>query len=164
MNTHRGLRIPMVELMIVALILLAVSGVAILIFVAWPLIHVPSGHSPIQADPLKMVNAFHDAVNSDNVEAVLALFAEDATITDNGSVIDGTEEIRNWALHSQRMAGLRLLLIHSQVTGEIVFWHDLAHNGPEIEPISHILRWMAVIQEGKIKTLMVSLLPMPDGK
>jgi hypothetical protein len=98
MNTSRVLRISMLELVIVALILLAVTGLAILVSVAWPLIHVPSSPSPIQANRLKMVNAFHDAVNSDNVEAVLALFEENATVTDHGSAIEGTEQIRNWAL------------------------------------------------------------------
>jgi hypothetical protein len=164
MNTQRVLRIPMVELVIVALILLAVAGLAILISIAWPLIHVPSGPSPIQADPLEMVDAFHSAINNDNVDAMLALFSEDATVVDSGSVVQGKEQIRNWALHSQPMFGLRLMMIHSQVAGVKVFWHDIAHNGPEVQHISYILRWMAVIQNGKIKSLTVSLLPMPDGK
>jgi hypothetical protein len=62
------------------------------------------------------------------------------------------------------MAGLRRLLIHSQVVGEKVFWNDLAHNGPEMQHISYILHWIAVVQKGKIKSLTVSLMPMPDGK
>jgi hypothetical protein len=164
MNANRVLRIPMIELVIVTLMLLAVGGLAILISVAWPLIHVPSGQSPIQADPLKMVNVFHDAVNSDNLDATLALFTEDAIIIDGETIFQGREEIRKWVLYSQRMAGLRLLLINSRVADEKVFWNDLAHNGPEVQHISYILRWMAVIQKGKIQSLTVSLLPMPDAK
>src|SRR5437867_3636346 len=87
MNTRRVLRIPMIELVIITLILLAVGGLAMLFSVARPLIHIPSGQSPIQADSLKMVDAFHSAINSDNVDAVLALFADDATVTDTGAGI-----------------------------------------------------------------------------
>ncbi len=164
MNTQRVLRFPMIELLVGALILLALSGVVILMSVAWSLIHTPSSQLPIQADPLDMVDVFHSAINSANVDALLALFTEDATVMDSGSVFQGRDEIRNWMLYSQRMAGLRLMMIHSQVAGEKVFWHDLAHNGPEVQHISYILRWMAVIQKGKIESLTVSLLPMPDGK
>jgi hypothetical protein len=145
MNTRRVLRIPMIELVIITLILLAVGGLAMLFSVAWPLIHIPSGQSPIQADSLKMVDAFHTTGNSHNMDAVLALFTEDATITDSGFTVRGRDQIRKWILYSQRMAGLHLTLIHSQVAGEKVFWHDLAHGGPEIESISYVLRWMAVI-------------------
>ena len=164
MNTPRVLRISMLELVILALILLAVTGLALLVSVAWPLIHIPSGPSPIQADPLEMVNAFHSAINNDNMDAMLALFAEDATITDSGSTVQGKEEIRNWALHSQRMAGLRLRMLHSEMHGDKITWNDLAQNGPEVEKRAYLLRWMAVVQKGKIKSLTISPLPMPDGK
>jgi hypothetical protein len=152
------------ELVIVALILLAVGGVAILISVAWPLIQVLSGPSPIQADPLEMVDAFHAAVNSENVESSLALFAEDATVHDNGSVFQGRDEIRNWVLYSQRMAGLHLTRLHSEMHGKKVTWIDAAYTGREVQHRIYILRWMVVIQKGQIKFLTVSLLPMPDGK
>lgn len=164
MNTHRVLRIPLVELVIVASVLFTIAGLALLISLAWPMIHIPSDPSPIQADPLELVNAFHSAINNDNVDTMLALLTEDATVTDSGSMIQGKEEIRKWALHSQRMVGLRLRLIHSQVTDEKVFWYDVAHNGPEIQDRVYLLRWTAILQNGKIKSLTVSLVPMPDGK
>src|SRR5262245_21548287 len=151
MNTQRVLRFPMIGLMIVALILLAVTGLALLVSVAWPLIHIPSGPSPIQADPLEVVNAFHTAINSDNPDCVLSLFVDDATITDDSSVIEGRDEIRHWLLYSQRMAGLRLTMLHSQVAGEKIFWNDIAHKGPEVQHRSYILRWIAVIQKGRFK-------------
>jgi limonene-1,2-epoxide hydrolase len=128
------------------------------------MIHIPSDPSPIQADPLELVNAFHSAINNDDVDTMLALLTEDATVTDSGSMIQGKEEIRKWALHSQRMVRLRLRLIRSQVTDEKVFWYDVAHNGPEIQDRVYLLRWTAIFQNGKIKSLTVSLVPMPDGK
>ena len=149
MKAHRVLRIPLMELVIVALILLTI----------WQ-----DSQAPIYAESSETINTFHSAINSDDVDAVLALFAEDATVIDSGSVIHGRDEIRDWALHSQRMAGLHLRLIHSQVVGEKVFWNDLAHNGPEVQHLSYILRWMAIIQKGKIKSITVSLMPIPDGK
>ncbi len=96
MNTSRVLHFPMIGQVIVALILLAVGGFAVLIAIALSLIGSPPSPSPLQADPLELVNTFHSAVNSDNVDAMLALFADDATVNDNGSVIIGKEEIRNW--------------------------------------------------------------------
>ena len=50
-------------------------------------------------DPLSVVDVVHQTINSDN--------ADEAVVIDNGSVIDGKELIRAWALHSQRMAGTR---------------------------------------------------------
>jgi ketosteroid isomerase-like protein len=147
MNAHRVLRIPLMELVIVALILLVVGGLAILISVAWPLIHVPSSPSPIQTDPLEVISLLHSNINSNEVNELLDLFAEDAVVTDDGSVFEGKDAIRNWVMHSQRMAGLHLRMIHSQVAGEKVFWHDIAHNGPEAQDRSYILRWMALVQK-----------------
>ena len=164
MNAHRVLRIPLLELVIVALILLALGGIVILIAATWPLIHVPSGPTPIQADPLEVVNVLHSNINSNEVAELLDLFAEDAVVTDDGSVFEGKDAIQNWALHSKRMTGLQLTMVHAQVAGEKVFWHDLADNGPDVQDRSYILRWMAVVQKGKIKSLTVSLMPMPDGK
>ena len=164
MNTHRVLRFPTIRLMIVAVILLAVGGFAVLMSVTWSLIQILSSLSPIQADPLELVNTFHTAINSGNPDAVMALFADDATIADDGSVIEGREEIRNWVLDSQRMAGLRLTMLHSEIHRDKVTWIDTAHNEPEVEDRVSLLRWTAVIQNGKIKSLAVSLLPMPDGK
>src|SRR5262245_55796125 len=148
MNTYRLLLMPMTRLGLVILLLLAVGGFAIGVSVAWSLAQGPSTSSPIQADPLNLVDVFHSAINSNDNAAMLNLFAEDATVMDSGLVFKGKEAIRNWASQSQRMAGLRLTLLHSQVAGEKVFWNDLAHNGPEVEHISYILRWTAVIQKG----------------
>jgi len=164
MNAQRVLRFPMIGLLIAALILLAVAGFALLMSVTWPLLQIPPSPLPIQADPLKMVDGFHSTINNDDVDAVLDLFADDAVVTDDEKVIEGKEQIRNWALSSQRMAGPRLMMLHSEMHGDKATWIDLAHNGPEEEDRSSLVRWTAVIQNGKIQSLAVSLLPMPHGK
>ena len=164
MNVHRVLRIPRIELVMVVLILFAVGGLALLISIAWPPIHLPSSRAPIQADPLEVVRGLHSNINSNEVNALLDLFAEDAVVTDDGSVFEGKDAIRYWFLHSERMAGLQLRMIDSQVAGEKVFWYDLAENRSDVHHTSYILRWMAIVQNSKIKSLTVSLLPMPDGK
>ena len=164
MNAQRVLSFPMIGLMIVALILLAVSGFAVLMSVTWSLIRIPSSQSPIQADPLEMVDVFHSAINNDDVDAMLDLFADDAVVTDDESVSEGKEQIRNWVVYSQRMARLRLTRLHLEMLGDKVTWIDIAHNGPDVEDRVSLLRWMAVIQKGRIKSLTVSFLPLPDGK
>jgi len=164
MNAQRVLSFPMIGLMIVALILLAVGGFAVLMSVMWSLIHIPSSQSPIRADPLEMVNVFHSAINNDDIDAMLDLFADEAVVTDDESVIEGKEQIRNWVVYSQRMARLRLTMLHSEMHGDKVTWIDTAHNGPDVEDRVSLLRWTAVIQNGRIKSLTVSFLPRPDGK
>src|SRR5512138_1919276 len=118
MNTHRVLRIPIVERMIVTLILLTAGGVTILMAVVWPLIHVPPGQAPSQVDPWEIVNDFHVAINSNNVDEALALFTDNATITDNKSPINDRYQIRNWILYSNQMAGLQLKMFHSEMDGD----------------------------------------------
>ena len=104
-------------------------------------------------DSLSMVDTFHSAINSEDVDTVLALFAEDAVVIDGESVMQGKDEIRNWVLYSQRMAGLRLTNLNSALDGEKVSWLDIAHDGPKVQYRLYILRWEASIQEGKIHSL-----------
>ena len=164
MKTQQVVRFPTIGLVIVAAILLTALVFAAFMPLAWSLISAPRSQSSIQADPLEVVNHFHSAINSDDIDAVLALFADDAIVTDSAGVIEGVEEIRNWALYSQRMTGLRLTNIKSQVDGEKVFWLDTALNGPEIDNSSYVLRWEASIRDGKIQSLDVSPMYMPDRK
>jgi hypothetical protein len=160
MNARRVSRLPGMELVIVALILLAAGGVAIMIAVAWPLIHAPSG----QADPWQVVNDFHVAINNNNVDGVPALFAEGAVISEGQSRIDDRDQIRNWVLSSERMAGLHLKMVHSEREGEKLIWLDNAYNGPEGQSRYYILRWEAVIAEGKIQSLVVTPRVLPGLK
>ena len=104
-------------------------------------------------DSLSTVDAFHSAINNEDVDTVLALFAEDAVVIDGESVMQGKDEIRNWVLYSQRMAGLRLTNLNSALNGEKVIWLDIAHDGPKVQYRLYILCWEALIQEGKIHYL-----------
>jgi len=115
-------------------------------------------------DPLSMVDVFHQAINSDDVDALLVLFADDAVVIDNGSVIEGMELIRDWALHSQRMSGLRLTLFHSEQNEENIIWLDKAYNGSEVQNRYYILRWEAIIRDGKIQSLAAMPRYWPDQK
>jgi len=123
---------------------------------------IPSDAPPM--DPLSIVDAFHNAINSDDVDAMLALFADDATVTDNGLVIEGRKDIRSWILYSQRMTGLRLTLFHSEQNEENIIWLDKAHNGSEIQNRYYILRWEALIRDGKIQSLAAMPRYWPDQK
>ena len=121
------------------------------------------GNAP-PADPLSMVDVFHQTINRDDVDALLVLFADDAVVVDNGLVIEGKELIRDWALHSERMAGLRLTLFHSEQNEENIIWLDKAHNGSEVQNRYYILRWEALIRDGKIQSLAAMPRYWPDQK
>ena len=115
-------------------------------------------------DSLSLVTTFHNAINSDDVDAMLALFADDATVNDNGSVIEGKEDIRNWILYSQRMAGLRLSMLKPELGGEKVIWLDEAYQEHETGRGSYLLKWEAIIRDGKIQSLAAMPRYWPDLK
>jgi hypothetical protein len=104
-------------------------------------------------DSLSTVDTFHSAINIEDVDTALALFADDAIVVDGESVVQGKDEIRNWVLYSQRMAGLRLRQLNSAMKGEKVSWLDIAHDGSKVQYQLYLLRWEALIQEGKIHYL-----------
>ena len=142
MNTRQVPHLPLVAFTIVTSLLLVACT--------------SSELAPVEVaslDSLSTVDTFHSAINSDNVDTVLALFADDAIVVDGESVIQGKDEIRNWLLYSQRMAGLRLTKLNSAMNGEKVSWLDIAHDGPNVEYRLYVLRWEALIQEGKIHSL-----------
>jgi hypothetical protein len=62
------------------------------------------------------------------------------------------------------MAGLHLRLFHSETDGEKLIWLDKAYNGSEAQNRYYILRWEAVIAEGKIQSLAVTPRYLPDLK
>jgi len=142
MNKRQVPRLPLVAFAIVTSILLVACTSSELAPA-----EVPS------LDLLSTVDTFHSAINSDDVDTVLALFAGDAIVVDGASVIQGKDEIRNWLLYSQRMAGLRLTKLNSAMNGEKVSWLDIAHDGQNVEYRLYLLRWEALIQEGKIHSL-----------
>ena len=142
MNTRQVPRLPLIAFAIVTSILLvACTGSEL----------APADVASL--DSLSTVDTFHSAINSDDVDTVLALFADDAIVVDGASVIQGKDEIRNWLLYSQRMAGLRLTKLNSAMNGEKVSWLDIAHDGPNVEYRLYVLRWEALIQAGKIHSL-----------
>jgi len=142
MNTRQVPRLPLVALAIVTSILLvACTSFELVAAEVEPL------------NSLSTVDTFHSAINSQAVDTVLALFAEDAVVIDGELVMQGKDEIRNWVLYSQRMAGLRLTNLNSAQDGENVIWLDIAHDGPKVQYRLYILRWEALIQEGKIHYL-----------
>ncbi len=159
MNLSRVLHVPMKKLAIVASILFVV-----LVTVACSGIQFSLAQAPSQADQWKIVNDFHVAINNNNVDDVLALFTDSATITDSKSLINNSDQIRNWVLHSNQMAGLHLNMFHSEMDGEKLIWLDTACNGLEGKSRYYILRWEAVIANGKIQSLVVLPRYMPDLK
>jgi hypothetical protein len=153
MNTRQISRLQLFTIVIVtAMMLVACISLAL----------IPSDAPPM--DALSMVDVFHQTINSDDVDALLVLFADDAVVMDNGSVIEGKEDIRNWILYSQRMVGLRLALFHSEQDQENIIWLDKAHNGPEVQNRYYILRWEALIRDGKIQSLAAMPRYWPDLK
>lgn len=164
MNNSRVLNIPIRKLAIVASVLFVVGGFASLITVAWLLIQFPLVQAPSHVDPWNVVDDLHIAINNNNADQVLTLFANSATIADNDTVINGKDKIRNWVLYSKRMSELHLKMFRSEVDGEKFIWLDSAHNGPEGQNRYYILRWEAVIADGKIQSLAVFPRYMPDLK
>ena len=122
-----------------------------------------TGDSP-PLDPLAMVDVFHQAINGDDVDALLVLFSDDAVVVDNGLVIESKELIRDWALHSQRMAGLRLSMLKPELDGEKVIWLDKAYQEHETGRGSYLLKWEAIFRDGKIQSLAAMPRYWPDLK
>ena len=150
------------------IITLMIVGIAV--FVAYNLLNsgladaFPSALTTEDSAPLDVVNAFHAVINSGDIDHAMTLFTDDAIVIDRGLVSEGKDQIRNWVQSSQMETGIRLEMIHSQASDEKVFWHDMLYNISEEKYVPNILKWEAVIQEGKIKSLTLALLPMPDGK
>lgn len=115
-------------------------------------------------NPSSIIDELHNAVNSDNVDNILALFAENAVVVDNGSVINGKVNIQTWVMYSQRMAGLHLTMLNSKLNGDKVSWLDTAYNGPEKGQILYLLQWEAIIRDGKIQSLVAMPRYWPDLK
>ena len=115
-------------------------------------------------DSLSLVTTFHNAINREDVDTVLALFADNAIVTDNDSAIEGKADIRNWILNSQRMAGLRLTMLSVEMDMDELIWLDTAYNRPEMEHGPYLMRWEATIREGKIQSLAAMPRYRPDLK
>ena len=164
MNAQQALRSPWLPAVVLTLILFAAGGFAVFIFTVAALNYVPSSPPPTQADPLNVVSALHSAINSNDVNALLELFADDAVLIDNGLVLEGRKQIRDWALNSELIAGLRLTMVHAEMNSTKMIWLDTAYNGPEGQSRYYILCWEARIEDGKIQSLAILPRYLPDGK
>lgn len=164
MKTPRVAQISEKGLLVMALVLLAAGGMILLTSFASRLIPKRRDQQAIHLEPLDTVNNFHTAVNNERVPAMMDLFAEDAIVIDGANTFTGRTEIQNWALRSSRMSGTQLTLISSQASDGKVIWYDLARSGSGSQAAPQILHWMAVFEDGRIKTLSVTLRPLPDGK
>ena len=105
------------------------------------------GSSEQGADPASVVKAFHEAGNAGNVDAAMALLADDAVLVRGGDVITGNEQIRAW-LQSEADRGITFESSNFQVAGDKVTYTCKAfENGRQIgEGIGE-----AIVQAGKIK-------------
>ena len=148
---------PKVLISLLAVALIMTSSSACLDLTAFALVDRPS-------DPMLVVTAFHSAVNSGDEGALLNLFAADATVIDNGKLIEGMDAIRDWSKYSSQMSGLQLELVKSETNGDTLTWFDLAHHAPEIEDSKYIVQWEAILHEGKVQSLSVMPRYWPDLK
>jgi len=114
-------------------------------------------------DPVAMVDAFHQAINYDDIDGLRVLFAENAIVIDNGTAFEAWNRSRI-GLSISTCQPIKFEMIKIQVDGEKVFWYDLVHNDPESGSSPYILRWNAVIQSGKIQSLTVGPMLMPDKR
>jgi len=105
------------------------------------------GSSQQGADPASVVKAFHEAANAKNVDAAIALLADDAVIIREENVITGKEQIRAW-LQSEVDHNITYAASNFQVAGDKVTYTCKAfENGRQIgEGIGE-----AIVQAGKIK-------------
>jgi hypothetical protein len=103
-------------------------------------------------DPSVVVNGFEQARNQRDVDATLAFFADDATLTDRTQrVYRGRDEIRGYFQQlAARGRGLTLATVNVRVNGPDVSWTERppTQNGGGFE-----IGVDAVIREGKIRSM-----------
>jgi ketosteroid isomerase-like protein len=104
-------------------------------------------------DPSVVVNGFEQARNQRDVDATLALFADDATLTDRTQrVYRGRDEIRGYFQQlAARGRGLTLATVNVRVNGQQVSWTERppTQNGGGFE-----IGVDAVIRDGKIRSMV----------
>ncbi len=117
------------------------------------------GRVAAQADPATVVEAFAEAINSGDVDAAVALFAEDAVIDNPRRTFVGLAEIRD-DLQREVDNGLNITNVSVEVSGSSVTAIQEIRT-PRIEAfgIERIIRIATFeLRDGKI----VSLAQMPD--
>ncbi|MCA1647057.1 MAG: isochorismatase family protein [Chloroflexi bacterium] len=117
---------------------------------------------PIGTDPVVVVQALDAACNVGDLEAVLALFAANAVVTQlpappDGGVYRGKEQVRQW--FAPQLAGFHAESQDYRVIGESVTWKakmlaDVLRQMGLSEPTD--ARAEAVVQDGKIASFTVT--------
>jgi hypothetical protein len=106
-------------------------------------------------DPAMLVDGFEQARNRRDVDATLAYFADDATLTDRTSrIYQGRDEIRGYLQQlALRGRGLNLASANVRVNGTHVTWTE---RPPNQTPGGFEVSVDAVIRDGKIHSLVYS--------
>lgn|GEM_PF-4179191 len=114
-----------------------------------------------QDSPEDVANALIAAEDSNDVEAAVALFADDAVVTlADGSVYDTPEGIRGW---QQALADghFRIEAVHMQVDGNMVTWDGTVSLDTfrTLGIASMAGNWTLEIEDGKVKTFDFAFTP-----
>lgn len=113
------------------------------------------------ADPLSVVNAFNAASIARDVDAELALFADDATASFPGqpepNFFKGKEEIRKW-LETDTGNNIHLEVSNLKVVGNKVTWNAVVSDD-ELRKLGVALEGSAeaTVENGKIKAFTFAI-------
>jgi hypothetical protein len=102
-------------------------------------------------DPSSVVAAFEAARNRGDIDAALAYFTDDATITQRTSVFTGKDDIRRF-LQSASARGRTVQVTNRRGSGGQVTWLERPPQGQNLNPFEVSVQ--AVVQDGKIKSLV----------
>jgi hypothetical protein len=100
-------------------------------------------------DPAAVVTAYEMARNRGDVDQAVALFADDATLTQRSTTFTGPEEIRRY-LQNATGRGRFVVISNRKTNGNQLSWTERAA-GQNINGIEVSVE--AIVQDGKIKAL-----------
>jgi SnoaL-like domain len=137
----------------VLLAALAIAGACIAVVALVPLRWARPAAAQAGPDPSVVVNGFEQARNQRDVDATLAFFADDATLTDRTQrVYRGRDEIRGYFQQlAARGRGLTLTTANVRINGPQVSWIERppSPNGGGFE-----IGVDAMIRDGKIRSMV----------
>src|SRR5690242_17436607 len=99
------------------------------------------------SDPAAIVTAYEMARNRGDVDQAIALFADDATLTQRSTTFTGREEIRRY-LQNATGRGRFVVISNRKVNGTQLTWTERPA-GQNINGIE--VNVEAIVQDGKIK-------------
>jgi hypothetical protein len=113
-----------------------------------------------QSDPQEVANALIAAEDSNDVDAAVALFADDAVVTLPTGVLDTPDAIRGW---QQELADghFRIEAVDVTADGNTVTWHGTV----SLDTFRHLGiasmagMWTLDIEDGKVKTFDFTFTP-----